>query len=316
MQIQRQGNYLSICGDTLPEVWEAAVIETWKGGSEFKTQYDKEGDPSSKDCLAMLVIQNPMQEFRIHKAIPAGLDDLEIYRQEVLYGVHDNWIDPEHGAWQYSYHERLFNYTNASGDSIDQINQIIEKLSEVSYTRRAQAITWNPFKDNFCNEAACLQRIMCRIEDDKLQMNISMRSNDAFKASFMNMYAFTELQKYIANQISIKTGKEIGVGRYTHMADSFHIYGSYFGEFEKFLHRCETTSFASRVMRTDEATYFFDSGKINLLNNTHCHIPITKENWDRLYEELPQDRKGEVNTDLGTYDIAPMSSQNFLNSGE
>jgi len=31
---------------------------------------------------------------RIHRAFPGGLEDLEIYRQEVVDGVHDHWIAP------------------------------------------------------------------------------------------------------------------------------------------------------------------------------------------------------------------------------
>ena len=74
-----------------------------------------------------------------------------------------------------------------------------------------------------------------------------MRSNDAFKAAFMNMFAFTELQKLVAERISERSGRPVEVGEYTHFANSYHIYGSYFGEFKAFLDTLETREFCDRV---------------------------------------------------------------------
>ncbi|HCU36526.1 MAG TPA: hypothetical protein DGT21_14065 [Armatimonadetes bacterium] len=78
-----------------------------------------------------------------------------------------------------------------------------------------------------------------------------MRSNDAFKAAFMNMYAFTELQRTIAERVSERLGRPVTVGQYNHVIDSFHIYGSYFEEFEGFLQTLEARSFEQRVYTTE-----------------------------------------------------------------
>ena len=58
------------------------------------------------------------------------------------------------------------------------------------------------------------------------------RSNDAYKAAFMNLFALVQLQKRIAARVSQLSGREVKVGLYCHMVDSYHIYGSYFKEFE------------------------------------------------------------------------------------
>jgi len=288
---------IDIKGETLPEAWEKAVIECWDKGDLFKTEYDKEGDPESRDCTARISVANPMAEPRIHRAIPAGIEDLEIYNQEVLYGVHNNWIAPEEGRWEYTYNERLFDY-KVKEDTFNQIQIVIDKLSEVPFTRRAQAVTWQVWQDNFCYDPACLQRMWFRIverDGEKyLNMNITMRSNDAFKAAFMNMYAFTELQNFVAKEISKKRMEEIKVGRYVHYADSFHIYGSYFNEFEGFLERCKSTDFSSRVIDTESVRYFLDSGKITLFNNTQTDIEMEAHHLERLYKEIPKNRQNEL----------------------
>jgi len=288
---------IDIKGDTLPEAWEESVTECWEKGDRFRTEYDKEGDPKSRDCTARISVSNPMAEPRIHRAIPAGIEDLEIYNQEVLYGVHNNWIAPEEGRWEYTYNERLFEY-RVKDEVFNQIQIVIDKLSAVPFTRRAQAVTWQVWQDNDCYDPACLQRMWFRIIERKgekfLNMNVTMRSNDAFKAAFMNMYAFTELQQFVAHCISINRYEDIKVGRYVHYADSYHIYGSYFEEFDGFLKRCKDTDFSSRVIDTESVQYFLDSGKITLFNNTQTDIQMEENHLIRLYDEIPEDRRSEL----------------------
>ena len=255
-------------GKTLPEAWEKSVLSVWKHGVSVKTEYDKPEDPNSKDCTMLLEVTEPFTEPRIHLAFPGGIEDLEKYRQEVVDGVHDHWIRPEDGKWTYTYHARMFNYKVVNDLSsseiespyptVDQINYLIDKLSKNFYSRRAQAVIWMPTADPKTDDCPCLQRVWCRIlEDDSgeqvLNMNTHWRSRDAYKAAFMNIYAFTELQREIANRISDKIGKLVQVGRYVDITDSYHIYGSYFNEFsERFLKNIKARSFEERTWRTDD----------------------------------------------------------------
>ncbi len=257
---------LKVEGKTLPEVWEKSLKELWDKGTEIKTQYDRSKDPPSKDSTMIMVINEPMSEPRIHRALPTGLDELEIYRQEVVLGVHDHWIG-KHG-WSYSYHDRLFNYKTAQG-YLDQMAMTIENLICCPYTRRAQAITWDPELDIKHHEPPCLQRVWLRILDDPqkgltLNMNTHWRSRDAYKAAFMNIFALTDLQREIATKISEKLEKEVNVGRYADIADSYHIYGSYFDQFKGFLDALEKKTFQERTYTTKFAENFFREARIKL----------------------------------------------------
>jgi thymidylate synthase len=258
-------SYLTVICDTLPEAWEQAVLRCWEEGDRIRTEYDKPSDPESRDCTVMIVARNPFQEPRIHKAFPGSLEDLEVYRQEVVLGIHDHWVDPAAGKWSYTYHQRLFAYevtttppattTSAPPDAapgvsrraINQFDYIINKLSTAPHTRRAQAITWKPDVDPTVDDPACLQRMWFRIYGDELRMNVHMRSNDAYKAAFMNMWAFTDLQRHVAEAVTRRTGRALRPGPYAHIVDSFHIYGSYFREFEGFLQSLRKRSFADRT---------------------------------------------------------------------
>lgn len=248
---------LKVEGRTLPEVWERAVILCWEKGVTFKTEYDKEGDPPSRDSTMIMVVAEPFGEPRIHRAIPAGLENLEIYRQEVLQGLHDDWVSGgEDQKWKYTYHERLFKY-EVCGQRIDQIEELTKKLSKSPHTRRAQAVTWKVWQDPHIDDPPCLQRLWFRISEDELILNVHIRSNDAYKAAFMNMFAFTEIQRSVAEKASQKIGREIKPGQYVHIADSFHIYGAYFEEFKGFLKTVEERSFKERTWSSDFAEPFF-----------------------------------------------------------
>ena len=247
-------------GKTLPEVWEKAVLTCWDGGVAVKTEYDKPGDPPSRDCSMAMVILNPLAEPRIHRAFPGGLEDLETYRLEVVDGIHDSWIDPDHGKWSYTYHQRLFAYPYG-GEIIDQMDYAVAKLAEAPCTRRAQAITWNVKTDRLVGDPPCLQRLWFRLTEaggaTVLSANAHWRSRDAYKAAFMNLFALTDLVRVVAARLSRKLGKPVAVGRYAEFIDSFHIYGSYFREFEGFLKTVKNRRFEDRVWDSSFAEPFF-----------------------------------------------------------
>lgn len=247
----------------LPEAWEKAVVDTWEYGAHIATQYDAPGDPASRDAIAVITVREPFAEPRIHRGLPGGIDQLEAYRQEMVDGIHDHWIDPEAGKWEYTYHDRLFHYTVPGGDDgpVDQIALLMNALASAPHTRRAQAILWKPWEDPAVQDPPCLQRIWFRVFGDQLVMNVHMRSNDAFKAAFMNMYAFTDLQRGVAERLSQRLGRPIKPGQYTHIADSFHIYGSYFAEFTSFLDLLRTRPYEMRTYRTADVQELIEEAR-------------------------------------------------------
>ncbi len=268
---------ITIRGKTLPEVWEESVIVAWKQGIEIATQYDKEGDPPSKDCAMVMVVQDPMAEPRIHRAIPGGLEDLEIYRQEVVDGIHDHWVDTNDPAkWDYTYHGKLFDYW-VGDQAIDQINNyLIPAIAKVPYSRRVQAVTWQAWHDPGLADPPCLQRLWVRmLKNDAgiyvLNMHTYWRSRDAYKAAFMNMFAMVSLQEMIANKVSEILGEPVIVGPMVDISDSYHIYGSYWKDagdassFQGFLKTIEVRTFKQRTWTMEFAEPMFEEARAKLL---------------------------------------------------
>ncbi|MEM1644338.1 MAG: thymidylate synthase [Ignisphaera sp.] len=225
---------------SLPEAWEQSLVKLAEVGVVVDTEYGEK----SIDAPAVIVVEEPFSEPRVHlRGIVAGsLKGLLEYVDEVVRGVHDYLVE----KFGYTYHERLFSYRLPNGTVVNQVEKVIEKLKKTPYTRRAQAITWQPWKDLETEHPPCLQRIWFRVVEGKLVTHVHMRSNDALKAAYMNMYAFTELQRYVAERLSIE------VGYYMHIADSYHVYERDWKWFKSFVEQIKKGESANRWKTTQE----------------------------------------------------------------
>lgn len=196
--------------ENICRAWEKALIEVIAHGQRYSGDYYGIDSPLIVEVLA------PMMEPRIHKCIPCGLDDLWIYRQEVLEGIHDSWIRSSDTAWEYTYSHRI--YEN------NQVDIVLDKLMKDIHTRQA-VIKVSRLCDNLLSDPSCLQYIAFRIDTkNRLNMTTHWRSRDLFKAWNMNSFAmiefmyhkiFRELQKHYIN---------VWMGQYTDISDSAHIY--------------------------------------------------------------------------------------------
>jgi thymidylate synthase len=249
---------LHVEADCIARGWEESLVELNRNGRDIRTQYDKDSDPPSKDCTMILTITRPLKEPMIHKDFPGGPQELQEYVMEVCEGIKDHLIrnpeDPEDTRWEYTYHQRMFSYDVQGFNPFDQIETMCRKLAEVPHTRRAQAVTWKVWEDNDCYDPPCLQNLWGRITEEGsrrvLNLNARFRSNDAYKAAFMNIFALIQLQKKMAERISELSGQPVHVGRYCHFADSYHVYSSDFKEFEgRFLGALQKRTFEQRTMR-------------------------------------------------------------------
>lgn len=173
-----------------------------------------------KECTMIINIKEPLTEPMISKCGMYTPESLEQYRQEILEGILDFEADTE--MWDYTYHQRMARW---KGD-------VIRILKDTPESRRAVIGIRDNAKDMPSDNPACLQMLQYMIRDGKLHCWAVMRSNDAVRASFMNMFAFILLQKEFADAL----GGE--VGEYTHFATNYHVYdGEEEKELKKYAHK-------------------------------------------------------------------------------
>lgn len=265
---------LCVEGDCIARAWENSLVALYESGCRLQTQYDRPGDPPSRDATMVLTVHDPLAEPMIHRDIPGGFLELQEYVMEVCDGIKDHLVrdpgDEKDTRWEYTYHQRLFRYEVPTLPPVDQIEGICQQLAAASHTRRAQAVTWKVWEDAHCYDPACLQSIWCRITQEGprrlLSMNVRFRSNDAYKAAMMNIFALVQLQKRIAERIGELSGQPVELGRYCHMADSYHIYGSNLAEFEaRFLGAIRKRTFEDRTIRYADVKDLMDEAKPEIL---------------------------------------------------
>ena len=103
----------------------------------------------------------------------------------------------------------------------DQLESIVYQLKNNPKTRQA-AISIYDAKEckDYINDTPCTYAVQFTIVDDKLNMCVTMRSNDLWYGFCNDQYCFSRLQLMIADRL------EIRLGTYFHFAHNLHLYNN------------------------------------------------------------------------------------------
>ena len=103
----------------------------------------------------------------------------------------------------------------------DQLNKVVQMLDENPDTRQATISIYDGKEiDKYATDTPCTYAIQFTILNNKLNMCVTMRSNDLWYGFCNDQYCFSELQRYVAMRID----KE--VGEYYHFAHNLHLYNN------------------------------------------------------------------------------------------
>ena len=282
-------------GRSLPDAYHQAIAALHREGEVLTT---RDWGQMQKEVSMTFVAEEPLAEPMVSKLYIGGFRELQQYAMEILDGILDFRIGD---GWDYTYHDRMVNFplmrrgltaasaqgpadapvsspievSGADSDgatpAFDQVAFVIGELRRQTDSRRAVIAVRDNGVDPFSDDPACLQHIQYLIRDGALHCKVLMRSNDAPKASFMNAFAFVLLQRSIADDLGI------GVGSYTHRANSYHAYERDFKLLEQY-----ATAITEKPM--EEITYPYESFFKELMEES---IPAIRSMADGL-----RDKKG------------------------
>ncbi|MBS3117553.1 thymidylate synthase [Candidatus Woesearchaeota archaeon] len=191
-------------GNFVGEVWLSVLDTIMRFGVVKKSQYSE--DQREVLNIVAVIEHEDGNSPKWYEFFPFTRQDLEDYYPQVL-------SDRRFDNVEYTYGQRLFNFKN-----LNQIQGIIDKLKDSSYTRRAVAVTWDILHDATNSNAPCLDLLQCLVEDDKLFMTVYFRSHDMFDAWPRNIFALRRLQSFISE------GAGIALGSLSVVSCSAHIY--------------------------------------------------------------------------------------------
>lgn len=118
---------------------------------------------------------------------PLGKQAMDYYRDQLVYGKHIKKDNPKDEA-EYTYYQRLREY-----EGLDQIDRITDKLLDFKRSRRAVAVTWQPWVDLESKDPPCMDLLKFSIKDNKLCLSVVFRSHDLIKGWCNNVYALVHL---------------------------------------------------------------------------------------------------------------------------
>jgi len=102
-----------------------------------------------------------------------------------------------------------------------QLDNVVELLSEKPDTRQACiSIFDGKERDEYAFDTPCTYAIQFTIVNNRLDMCVTMRSNDLWYGFCNDQYQFSKLQEMVSKRLEIETGV------YYHFAHNMHLYNN------------------------------------------------------------------------------------------
>ena len=168
----------------------------------------------------------------------------------------DNWIKCSQRKWKYNYAESEWQWYLTGNRNIETLGKIYGKVPEIwermaneeGYVNSNYGYQWqrhyqldivvdmlkkNPNtrqstisifdgkeREKYDKDTPCTYAIQFTILDNKLNMCVTMRSNDLWYGFCNDQYCFSKLQLMVADKL------EIRLGEYYHFAHNLHLYNN------------------------------------------------------------------------------------------
>ena len=103
----------------------------------------------------------------------------------------------------------------------DQIDYVVNLLKNEPETRQATISIYDGKEhDTFAFDTPCTYAVQFTIVNNKLDMCVTMRSNDLWYGFCNDQYCFSKMQEMVSNELNIEPGV------YYHFAHNMHLYNN------------------------------------------------------------------------------------------
>ena len=148
------------------------------------------------------------------------------YRAAEFLWIHTGRADAE---WIGRYNSQVLKYADQNGGRSFfgaygphwwfRRDQIVQTLREDPGSRQAVVTFWqNQLPQHGTRDVPCTVGLLFLVNDGKLDLTVTMRSNDIWLGFPYDVYTFTMLQNWVAAELGIQ------LGTYYHLANSLHLY--------------------------------------------------------------------------------------------
>lgn len=219
-------------GKTIDDVWVAWYEKLTEGIKHGDTEESRDGAVVGEIINAITVIEDPT---RCILKSPIRKLPMRYMVGELLWYLSGNpnlsAIQLYTKAWDRMSDDGVTvnsNYGHIIQNAVDEVDgklfdqmKMVEHLLSVDPNSRQAVIHIKQARDVFVNPTKDLNCTVCLqffIRDGKLCMTTYMRSNDLWMGFPNDVFQFTCMQVYLAMRLNV------GLGTYTHIAGSLHLY--------------------------------------------------------------------------------------------
>lgn len=164
-----------------------------------------------------------------------------------------------------------------------QFLNVIDILRKDADSRRASMVILSDSHLKCEKDIPCTYSLNFRIRNNKLNMTVHMRSQDAIFGMGNDAPAFSMIHEMILNMLEWDY-PELTLGNYTHFADSFHVYERHFEMLEKIVSGEATFNEVEipRIYNKHEVLF--------MLTDLHCCYDLGKQHneYARTHANLNQ----------------------------
>ncbi len=145
------------------------------------------------NIAAVVSNENPLKP-RMFPFLQVSREDIKKYQSNIMKG--------DKGDEIYSYGERLWNYRG-----INQVEDvIIPYLKKYPNDRASLAVIFDMTHDHKASRSPCMCLVQATTLNNKLNLTAYFRSHAIFSGWVLNAFGLRQLQQYIAQKLSKKTG--------------------------------------------------------------------------------------------------------------
>ena len=117
-----------------------------------------------------------------------------------------------------------------------QFTFVVDELTRDPWSRRASIVLLKAehlYAEN--KDVVCTYAMNFRIRRDKLDMSVSMRSNDIIFGMTNDVFCFGMIYRMVYAMLSGTAYKQLGPGMYHHKVDSLHVYDRHYAMIEEII---------------------------------------------------------------------------------
>jgi thymidylate synthase len=186
--------------------------------------------------------------------------------QEVGVSIWNDWAD-EQGELGPVYGAQWRAWPTASGDSVDQLSDLIEQIKNNPYSRRHIISAWNVGEIDKMALPPCHTMFQFYVAQGKLSCQLYQRSADVFLGVPFNIASYALLLIMIAHVTDLE------VGEFVHTFGDVHVYKNHIGQAKLQLQREPYALPTLEVIRKVNSIFDFKYEDFELKDyQSHPHI--------------------------------------------